>query len=119
MATKIGDENLVRLPNGNARIEWIANFDEIRRFWAAGYSAAALYRKLFTEGKLTMNERTFQGLVRRHLKLKEDRNIPEIVPPLPQKIPPRLPGTSREGNGGAIQMKKDKSHRQSRYSKEG
>lgn len=64
MIAKKGEKNPVRLPPGEAKVQFIANLDEIQQMVNDGYSIRHIYLKLFNEGKITMAQRTFSAIAR-------------------------------------------------------
>jgi len=64
LIAKKGKKNPVRLSPGEARVQFIANLDEIQQMVNDGYSIRHIYLKLFNEGKITMAQRTFSAIAR-------------------------------------------------------
>lgn len=71
MVAKKGEKNPVRLPYGEARVQFISNIDEIQQMIKDGYSIRHIYLKLFDEGKITMALRTFSLIARAKDKKKQ------------------------------------------------
>ena len=76
MIAKKGEKNPVRLPPGEARVQFIAHLDEIQQLVRDGYSIRHIYLKLFEEGKITMAQRTFSAIARpRQNKKNNEKRI--------------------------------------------
>ena len=75
-------------------MEFFANFDEVKKLFSSGHSAAAIRRKLSAVGKITMTERTLQKYLKKHLGLRGSNVTPYNSPPMPQKppLPPVVSG---------------------------
>ena len=70
MTAKKGEKNPIRLSPGEARVQFIANIDEIKQMIEDGYSVRHIHMKLFEEGKITMALRTFSSIARPKNKKK-------------------------------------------------
>jgi hypothetical protein len=64
MAAKKGEKNSMRLPRGIARVQFIANLEEIKRMLAEGHTLKNVYDTLCNSGKISMKYRSFYGLAR-------------------------------------------------------
>ena len=64
MTAKKGEKNPKRLPPGEARVQFIANIDEINRMISEGYPMMHVYRHLIEDGKITMSAASFKNLCR-------------------------------------------------------
>lgn len=54
----------MRLPYGEAKVQFVANIDEIKGLIEKGYGLYQIYSILYNEGKITMKYRSFYGLAR-------------------------------------------------------
>lgn len=54
----------MRLPPGEARVQFIANIEEIKIMLSEGYPMMHVYRHLISEGKITMSAASFKNLCR-------------------------------------------------------
>ena len=64
LIAKKGEKNPVRLPPGEARVQFIANIEEIEQMLNDGYPMIHVYRHLIKEGKITMSVASFKNLCR-------------------------------------------------------
>ena len=64
MSAKKGEKNPVRLPHGEARVQFIANLEEIEKLLSEGYGLAHIHRTLLETRKISMSKTAFQNLCR-------------------------------------------------------
>jgi hypothetical protein len=69
---KKGEKSL-SLPRGVARVQFIANLDEIKRMVSEGFSFQHIHKTLVEAGKILMPLRTFTGLARPATGAAENR----------------------------------------------
>ena len=64
MSAQKGEKNPVRLRHGEARVQFIANLEEIEKLLSEGYGLAHIHKTLLEAGKTSMSKTAFQNLCR-------------------------------------------------------
>ena len=102
----------MRLPYGEAKVQFVANIDEIKGLIEKGYGLYQIYSILYNEGKITIKYAYFHRLVKNHgmkaleldplitSKNKSKSNFEHSIIPYHEKVnTPQLSGEQDDSFG--------------------